>query len=279
LTRLYRELGNEPYVVLRDEKRVDNVDSSVSGNLGVYGIELRRLEPDIILGNYERIDNINCTVIVRIADRRKCDNLLKETQTDQHDPEQKKPFSQCAAKIRGVYIGMRKPRKLLDGAVYHVIARVNRRELILNSVEIKDLFLAVVKQAKKRYRFLVKNFCIMGNHVHIMMQPHAAECLSKIMQWILSVFAKSFNRRFKLMGHVWYDRFKSHILHSLRRFLETFVYIAENPVKAGIVSRIDEFAWSGNVHMKRGLRDIVEPPDIICKLFLSTVALPYLLSA
>ncbi len=172
---------------------------------------------------------------------------------------------------------MRKTRKIQAGATYHVIARVNRKELILNSIEIKELFLSVVKQAKKRHRFSMKNFCIMGNHVHLMLQPLADESLSRLMQWILSVFAIRYNRRFKLVGHVWYDRFKSHVLASLRRFLDAFVYIAENPVKAGIVSHVDEYAWSGNTHIKLGIRDIVEPADIICKLYLDPLTAQALL--
>jgi putative transposase len=88
---------------------------------------------------------------------------------------------------------MRNKRILKDGAIYHVIARINRRELILNSPAIKELFLKIVTLSKKRYRFLVKNFCVMGNHIHIIMQPDTKECLSRIMQWILSVFAASYN--------------------------------------------------------------------------------------
>jgi putative transposase len=86
------------------------------------------------------------------------------------------------------------------GATYHVIAHMNRRELILNSQETKSMFLEVVRREKSRHSFSLKNFCIMGNHIHFMIEPAHDESLSRIMQWILSVFAAQYNRRFHLMG-------------------------------------------------------------------------------
>jgi putative transposase len=173
---------------------------------------------------------------------------------------------------------MRKNREIQDGAIYHVIARANRRELILDDAETKELFLTVVKVAKKKHEFSIKNFCVMGNHVHLIVQPKIGENLSKIMQWILSVFAIRFNRLHKLVGHVWYDRFESYILSCLRNFLKTFNYIADNPVKAGIVNQRDEFPWSGTSHIKHGMYDIVDPPDMITRIFFPEIVSQQLLS-
>jgi REP element-mobilizing transposase RayT len=44
---------------------------------------------------------------------------------------------------------MRKPRKCIEGASYHVIARANRKEMILHSEEIKEMFMRVMRRAKK----------------------------------------------------------------------------------------------------------------------------------
>ncbi|MEJ2627197.1 MAG: transposase, partial [bacterium] len=58
----------------------------------------------------------------------------------------------------------RKRRKLLQNAKYHVMARANRREMILEAPEMKEMFLEVVKRARKKYKFNIHNFCILGNH-------------------------------------------------------------------------------------------------------------------
>jgi REP element-mobilizing transposase RayT len=55
---------------------------------------------------------------------------------------------------------MRKPRLLEKGAIYHVVARANRDEFILNTPKLKDVLLDIIRKAKKRWRFNITNFCI-----------------------------------------------------------------------------------------------------------------------
>jgi putative transposase len=153
---------------------------------------------------------------------------------------------------------MRKPRIVRHGAMYHVVARANRGEFIFEQDETKELFLDVVKEAKKRFRFRIKNFCIMGNHVHLLLWPNPDESLSKIMQWILSVFAIRFNHRFNLKGHVWYDRFRSVLIASLRQFLAAFEYVSRNPVKAALVDRPKDYRYNGVRHIRDGDFSIID---------------------
>lgn len=155
---------------------------------------------------------------------------------------------------------MRHPRVLQPGAEYHVVARANRREFIFDSGEIKELFLDVLRKAKKKYAFSVSNFCIMSNHIHLMIRPGPGESLSKIMQWILSVFAARFNRIFGYVGHVWYDRFKSKVIASFRHYLAAFFYIAANPVRANMVDLITEYPFCGVRHIREGDYSVLDPP-------------------
>ena len=53
---------------------------------------------------------------------------------------------------------MRKPRVLITGALYHVVAKTNRGEFILNSDEVKDLFMSVLELAHEKYDFKIKAF-------------------------------------------------------------------------------------------------------------------------
>jgi putative transposase len=164
---------------------------------------------------------------------------------------------------------MRQPRYLQAGAEYHVVARANRSEYILESPEIKELFLNVVRKAKQKYSFSVRNFCVMSNHFHVMIRPAPGESLSKIMQWILSVFAVKFNRIFGYVGHVWYDRFKSKVIESFRHFLATFLYITANPVKARMVEAVTDYPFCGLRHIRDGDYTIVDRPTGELTLLLS----------
>ena len=147
---------------------------------------------------------------------------------------------------------MRKPRRLSPNAIYHVCARANRQELILEDEQMKYMVLDVIKRAKKKYKFIFRNFCIMGNHIHLEIEPQGDVSLSKIMQWILSVFAIHYNRLYKYKGHVWYDRFKSKIIESFQQLVNTFLYIANNPVRAELVNHPLDFKYSGLHFHERG---------------------------
>ena len=161
---------------------------------------------------------------------------------------------------------MRRARILQNGARYHVTTRANRKEMIFDSDDMKDLFLEIVKRAKKKFNFQVDNFCIMGNHIHLIIKPGDGESLSRIMQWIKGVFAMAFNRKTGLCGHVWGGRFFSKIISSFKEYLRTFLYIDENPVTAQIVAKASDWRYGGLWHHKTGCTDIIDKPPLYIKL-------------
>ncbi len=147
----------------------------------------------------------------------------------------------------------------------------------MTSGKIKELFLDVVSRAKRKYSFTLVNFCIMNNHFHFLIKPGKGESVSRIMQWILSVFAVGFNKRLGLCGHVWYDRFKSKIVDGMRNFLHAFRYIAENPVRAGLARRPWEYAYNGTAYLRNKDFSILEEPEPILVLCEPALCLPPLL--
>jgi putative transposase len=164
---------------------------------------------------------------------------------------------------------------LREGAEYHVTARTNRSEMIFVPREDKELFMEVLKQAKKRYHFRVKNFCLMNNHIHLLIKPEKMESLSAIMQWILSVFAMRWNRKHNLNGHVWGERFFSRIINGIVDGLRVFMYIDDNPVNAQVTGYPWEWEFGGLWHHQRGLEGIVEKPDFFVLSFLPEHGLNY----
>lgn len=157
----------------------------------------------------------------------------------------------------------RKPRIIATDATYHVTAKANRAEHILYEDNFKLLFMEVLKSAKKKFKFELVNLVIMSNHVHLMIKPGAKESLSSIMQWILSVFAVRYNRLNNLKGHVWYDRFKSKVTATLLQFVRTYVYITENPLKAGICNNYQKYYYSGiNLRKFQRYRDLLSEPEL-----------------
>jgi len=159
---------------------------------------------------------------------------------------------------------MRQPRILQEGARYHVTARTHRGERIFDLLATKRFFLEVVLRAKAKFGFRLENLCLMGNHFHFILRPQEGTSLSRIMQWILSVFAMAWNREngYSGQGSVWGQRFFSTILTTLNHYLKTFSYIDANPVVAGLVSDSEDWDFGGPSLRKGGFGELLDdPPD------------------
>lgn len=162
---------------------------------------------------------------------------------------------------------MRKPRILKVGAEYHVMARINRQEMIFDKDVFKTMFVEVLCRARKKYPFSFRNFCIMGNHVHLIIRPKGRPkgrtSLSRLMQWILSVFARKFNDHRGYKGHVWYDRFKSKIIESLAQLDKTNIYLMMNPKAIKTLDDFRNYEFCGFHHIKTKRFDLIDKPDEI----------------
>jgi putative transposase len=156
---------------------------------------------------------------------------------------------------------MRKSRLLEPNAVYHVSVQVNRGEMAFSDEAMRALFLTFIKRAKKRYSFSIYNFCIMGNHIHLVIRPDKGSSLSKIMQWLLGNYAKAWNKAHGVKGHFWGDRFFSRIISStVESFRRAFEYVSQNPVMAGLVTKMENWEYGGLCHFKQQEDGILDLP-------------------
>jgi len=156
---------------------------------------------------------------------------------------------------------MRKPRQLKLNAWYHVTVKANLGEFIFEENEIKAMFEQVMKETQEKYLFKSDNFVIMSNHVHIKIKPSEKVSLSRIMQSMLCKFAKRFNKYFDRKGHVFYDRFHSVIIETKDQAIKVFNYIADNPVRAGLVKNPEEYKFNGITYIIKGFFNLLSPPE------------------
>ena len=141
----------------------------------------------------------------------------------------------------------------------------------------KALFIRTLRRARKRYDFRLENFCVMGNHFHLMIRPGPNESLSRIMQWIMSVYAMAWNRRHQVIGHLWGARFFSRIVEGFKAFLEVFKYLDDNPVKSGQAANPRDWRFGGLWRHREGIPDPGDPPSALVALLFpehANLALP-----
>ena len=75
----------------------------------------------------------------------------------------------------------RKPRVHFPGALYHVIARGNRRQEIFIDNQDYERYLNFLKEYKEKYDFILYAYALMPNHVHLLIEVREAP-LSRLMQ-------------------------------------------------------------------------------------------------
>ncbi len=127
----------------------------------------------------------------------------------------------------------RKERIHYEGALYHVICRGNNRDYIFEKEHEKAKYLELLRTYKKRYRFKLYAYCIMGNHAHMLIEVGEIP-LSKIMQGVQQVYTYYYNKKNNRSGHVFQQRHKAILCNRDHYLLSLIRYIHQNPQRAGI---------------------------------------------
>ena len=140
----------------------------------------------------------------------------------------------------------RRPRIHIPGGFYHIMLRGNGGQDIFYSAEDRHHFYLLLQQGVSRYSHRIHGFCCMTNHVHLLIQV-AEEPLSKIMQNLSFRYTRWINKRKKRIGHLFQGRYKAILVDADQYLLELIRYIHLNPVRAGLVKQVEDYAWSSHV--------------------------------
>ena len=124
---------------------------------------------------------------------------------------------------------------------YHVIARGIGKQVLFEDNEDYLFFLKMLKKYSSEEAFSVVAFCLMENHVHILMKID--EGMDKIMHKLEMTYALYYNKKYDRTGHLYQDRYRSKPIESDIYLLSAIRYIHNNPVKAGICPA-DRYRWS-----------------------------------
>lgn len=129
------------------------------------------------------------------------------------------------------------------GFIYHIINRGNNRQAIFLEEEDFRRYLSLLYHYKKKYNYKIFAFCLMTNHVHLLIQVNQAS-VSRIMQSLTIGHTKHYHFKYCCCGHLWQGRFKSPIVSGDEYLLEAMRYIEQNPLRARMVERIEDYPWS-----------------------------------
>jgi len=188
-----------------------------------------------------------------------------------------------------------------ETAVYHVMSRTALNGYPLKDIE-KDFMLDLIRRYSALYLVEILGLCLMDNHFHILVRmlpeykftdedikkryevfygndrvfaagqiPSLREKLSSLSEFVREIkvgFTRYYNKHHNRRGYFWGDRFKSVIVEKGETLINCLAYIDLNPLRAGIVSRPEEYRWNSlGYHVQTNNRDHFLSTDFGLKEF------------
>ncbi len=156
-------------------------------------------------------------------------------------------------------------RFVLPGVALHAIQRGNNRTVCFRETSDYLVYLMHLKDLAAKMDCAVHAYCLMTNHVHLLITPASLAACIGLMRNLGQRYAQYFNRHHGRTGTLWEGRFRSCITESPEYVLACHRYIELNPVRAGMVCNPREYRWSSHA-MNAGLRPggFVDPhPDVV----------------
>lgn len=134
-------------------------------------------------------------------------------------------------------------RPVAPGIPHHVTQRGNRREAVFFADGDRAAYLACLGEHCREHAVEVLGYCLMPNHVHLVLVPTSADGLEKALRPLHTYHAQRLNRQRGWSGHVWQGRFFSSPLDETY-FWAAMRYVERNPVRAGLAPRGEDYFWS-----------------------------------
>lgn len=167
----------------------------------------------------------------------------------------------------------RRPRSLINKGYYHILTRGNNRRTVFQCQADYVCMLGIIGLYLEKFQIRIFHYCLMPNHIHLLVQAVKSADLPKFMQGILQVYANYFRKKYDSTGFLFQNRYKSIHIKKESYLLDCARYIERNPLRAKICKDLKAYLWSSYLFYAEGRENrIVEKPNP-CFLSLSNSAI------
>jgi putative transposase len=137
----------------------------------------------------------------------------------------------------------RSARVVIPGTSHHVTQRGNNREDVFHHDDDRRAYVAFLRAQSRKYGLQVLGWCLMGNHVHLVVRPLDEISLARTLGRAHLIYAQYYNQKYERSGHLWQNRYYSCPLGP-EHFWRALRYIEQNPLRAGLIRRPWDYEWS-----------------------------------
>lgn len=135
-------------------------------------------------------------------------------------------------------------RKDLNTSFFHVMSQGINKEKIFKKNSFKIKYRSILTKNELLTDVQIIAYCIMDNHVHLLIYSENIDNLSLFMKNVNTEYAQYYNWKYNRVGYVFRDRFKSQPIYNKEYLYKCINYIHLNPVKAGYVKGCNDYAFS-----------------------------------
>ncbi len=157
-------------------------------------------------------------------------------------------------------------RIVVPGIPHHITQRGNRRQDVFFGDQDYQAYMGLLRTYCDRASVQVWAYCLMPNHVHLVLVPQTEDGLSNALREAHRRYTVRINEREDWRGYLWQGRFASFPMDE-RHLLAAIRYIELNPLRAGLVRRPEDWRWSSaRTHLRRAKRDPLADPGPLLEM-------------
>ena len=127
-----------------------------------------------------------------------------------------------------------------SGKTYFITFVTHERHVL--APQERDIALSTILHSHRKTMYLHAGV-VMPDHVHLLLTPYEDITLAKLMQQLKSVSAHRIAKQREVKSPVWQREYFDRVMRSDEDLREKAEYIVNNPVRAGLVARVDDYPW------------------------------------
>lgn len=135
-------------------------------------------------------------------------------------------------------------REKLNSNIFHIMSQGINKEYIFEKEQDKRKYRKLLFLCNNEFNIEIIAYCIMGNHVHLLIKSDKIENMSNFMHQINMQYALYYNKNRNRVGYVFRSRYKSEEINTEKYLINCIHYIHNNPIKAHICKEKSEYLYS-----------------------------------
>lgn len=153
-------------------------------------------------------------------------------------------------------------RIIAPGYPHHITQRGNNRSQVFFDDEDRQIYLGLLAGYAKRYSLKIWAWCLMDNHVHLLVVPENETALARGIGLTNMVYTQHLNRKLKQCGRIWQNRFFSCVVEKNDYLWTVTRYIERNPLRVGLAEKAEDYRWSSaKAHLIGATDELLSQPD------------------